>query len=76
MVTGILLSMDSTVDVIGEYWDDEYTITSEYSIEKTDISDFMEFLTNNKWYFIGGGAGIVALAIIIPIVVVAVKRKK
>ncbi|MHA1199597.1 MAG: hypothetical protein ACTSQF_09750, partial [Candidatus Heimdallarchaeaceae archaeon] len=41
-----------------------YTIIGNYVIEVTEDSDgfnFLEFLSDNKWYFIGGGGGIVVV---------------
>ena len=76
MVTGILLGIDSSIDINGEYYSDDYTITSEYSIEKTDISDFMEWLIQNQWYLIGGGSGIVVLAVAGTVIGLVIRGKK
>ena len=73
--TGILLNVDSFVDMTGEYQNTPFSVNSEYSIEKTDVSDFVEFLDEYKWYFIGGGGGLIVLIVTSTIVIRVIKRR-
>jgi hypothetical protein len=76
MNTGILLESKAHVYIEGNYDDDVFSIKSDYHIEKTDISDFMEFFIANKWYFAGGGAGLIVIVGTIMVLVIRRKRRR
>ena len=73
--TGMLLHLDAVVNMTGEHQNTPYTALSEYSIEQTDVSDFAEFLSEYKWYFIGGGGGLIVLTVTSIIVIRVIKRR-
>ncbi|MHA2358311.1 MAG: GGIII-like transmembrane region-containing protein, partial [Candidatus Heimdallarchaeaceae archaeon] len=75
MTTGILLEADSHTVMNGSYGGDNYVINTDYNVQKTDVSDFMEFLNKNKWYFIGGGGGLVVLILTFAIIIRVRKRR-
>ncbi|NHJ46362.1 MAG: hypothetical protein FK733_01115 [Asgard group archaeon] len=78
MTTGVLIDAGNYFTTSGTYQSAAFLTTSNYGIEQTDLPDtrfnFLEFLSENKWYFIGGGGGVVL--IITTVVVVSVIRKR
>ncbi|NHJ39925.1 MAG: hypothetical protein FK731_07815 [Asgard group archaeon] len=73
MTSGALQEAFIYYTVYGKYSGVSFITYSEYKIKQTDVPtepfNFLNFLKENKWYFIGGGAGVVAIGAIIGITV-------
>jgi len=75
--TGSLLDAEMDNTLSGDFGGYLFIITEKYSIEKTNLPfNLIEFLTENKWYFIGGGAGLGVIAITVIGFRLNAKRKK
>ncbi|MHA1762064.1 MAG: choice-of-anchor S family protein [Candidatus Heimdallarchaeota archaeon] len=82
MTSGELLEVENHFIIDGVVNTAAFVIDSDYKIEQTDIpveptptGNFLEFLKENKWYFIGGGAGIIVIGATVGIVL-GVKKSK
>ncbi len=63
--TGSLLEAEIDLDMQGYWGGYPFVILVDYFVEQTRLPfNFLEFLTENMWYFVGGGAGLVVIAII------------
>ncbi|NHJ46360.1 MAG: hypothetical protein FK733_01105 [Asgard group archaeon] len=78
MTTGVLIEAETHYTIFGLYQSAPIIANSDYKIEQTDVPinsfNFLEFLGENKWYFIGGSGGVIL--IITTIVVVSLVRKR
>ena len=64
-ITGSLLEAEIDLDMQGYWGGYPFIILVDYFIEQTRLPfNLLDFLTENMWYFIGGGAGLVVIAII------------
>lgn len=73
MTTGVLQEVLLDFQYNGTYMDFEFMNEIDQHLIQTDQSDFVEFLDEYKWYFVGGGSGLIALSLIFTIIRV---RKK
>ncbi len=82
MTTGELLVAEMHYNIDGEYMSAPIATDSDYKIIQTAVPpdqpapfNFLEFLSENKWYFIGGAGGIVLIGATVGIVL-GVKKSK
>ncbi|MBK5115034.1 MAG: hypothetical protein KGD59_14020 [Candidatus Heimdallarchaeota archaeon] len=75
MITGILQEVILDFQYNGTMDTSEFAVEMNQHVIQTDQSDFVEFLNEYKWYFIGGGGGLVVLIFAIAIVVRVIKRR-
>jgi hypothetical protein len=74
MTTGELIEAENHYTMDGFITSAQFNTISDYSIEKTAVTDpttpfnFLAFLSENKWYFIGGGVGIIVIGATVGIV--------
>ncbi|MFW9922942.1 MAG: choice-of-anchor S family protein [Candidatus Thorarchaeota archaeon] len=73
---GMLLASENIGQYNGTYDGDYYEFRLHHQVEQTDISDLMQFLEEYKWYFIGGGTGLVVLVLAVSIFIVVRKRRE
>lgn len=74
MTTGVLQEVLLDYQYNGTYLDFEFMIEMDQHVIQTDQSDFVEFLDEYKWYFVGGGSGLIALILTISIIARVRKR--
>ncbi|NHJ47434.1 MAG: hypothetical protein FK733_06585 [Asgard group archaeon] len=72
--TGVLQEAIIDFQYNGTFGAVEMGLELDQHIVKSDQSDFVEFLDNNKWYFIGGGSGLIVLTLAI-VIIVKIKKK-
>ncbi len=79
MTSGALQEAAIYHNVYGKYSGVSFIAYSDYKIKQTNVPlepfNFLNFLKENKWYFIGGGAGVVVIGATIGITV-GVKKAK
>ena len=74
MTTGILQEVIVDFQYNGTYGDVEFIVEMDQHVIQTDQSNFVEFLDEYKWYFIGGGGGLIVLIIGFTIIIRVRKR--
>lgn len=74
MTTGVLQEVLLDFQYNGTYMDFEFMNEIDQHLIQTDQSDFVEFLDEYKWYFVGGGGGLIAL--ILAFTIIARVRKR
>jgi len=72
--TGSLLESEIRLTLGGKFGGYPFTIIANHHVEKTNLPfNLLDFLTENMWYFIGGGAGLVVISIVA--IIFRIKRK-
>ena len=74
MLTGILQEVKIDLQYNGTY-DSEFLVEMDQHVIQSDQSDFVEFLNEYKWYFIGGGGGLIVLIVGFAIIIRVIKRR-
>ncbi|NHJ84364.1 MAG: hypothetical protein FK734_02820 [Asgard group archaeon] len=62
---GMLKESENIGQYNGTYTSDNFSFRLHHQVVQTDISDVMQFIVENKWYFIGGGSGLAALILLV-----------
>ncbi|MCE7746667.1 MAG: hypothetical protein GPJ52_16185 [Candidatus Heimdallarchaeota archaeon] len=74
MLTGILQETKIDLQYNGTY-DSEFFVEMDQHVIQSDQSDFVEFLDEYKWYFVGGGGGLIVLIVGFAIIIRVIKRR-
>ncbi|MHA1123004.1 MAG: choice-of-anchor S family protein [Candidatus Heimdallarchaeota archaeon] len=75
MTTGILQEVIIDFQYNGTMDTSEFTVEMDQHLIQSDQSDFVEFLDDYKWYFIGGGGGLIVLIFGFAIIIRVIKRR-